>query len=336
MNHLENTPFPAFIADGELKITAVNRLAGAVRCGAPLETLTDEKGVSAVKTLGVGESAVICCRLDPPMTAIATRISENEYFVRANVLATALMKHAENLRGLGRASFGELCRMSGKNVIPSYEMPRFRRAVFLQRQLNEYVCRVLDVMSEKFAPVDFSAVVKSLVSAASAALEGTGAGVIATGDLSPCPVLASRRDLAYMLLSCAALCFAELKGRLVEIRVKKSGHFATACIMCAVKDGSRTAELMNAVPDARAEQIAENEDALLIASHARLLCELNGGTLSAFSEKDTLHINAAFETFRDDTLSLCAPPAADKELCRFASELFAVFCGTETEMFTES
>ena len=336
MKHLDNTPFPAFTADGELKIITANRLARTVRAGAALETLTDAEGMEAVKTLGVGESTVIYCKLDPPMTAIATRISENEYLVRANAVVSALMKHAENLRFLGKASLGELCRMSGKDEIPSYEIPRFRRAVFLQRQLNEYVCRILNVMPEKFAPVDFSAAVKSLASAASAALEGTGSGVIATGDLSPCPVLASRKDLAYMLLSCAALCFSGFKGRLVEIRVKKSAYFVAADIMCAVKDGSRTAELINAVPDASARLIAENEDELLIASYARLLCELNGGTLSAYSEKDTLHISAAFETFRDDTLSLCAPPESDEELCRSASELFAVFRGTEREMFTEN
>lgn len=336
MTYLESTSFPAFTADGDLRIKETYRLSGAVRCGTPLEALTDKSGIDVVKSLEPGESAVICCKLDPPVTAIATRTSENEYLFRAGVVVSALMKHAENLRRMGKASLGELCRMSGRGEIAPCDMPRLRRAVFLQQRLGEYVCRVLNVMPEKFAPVDLSAAVRSLASAAAAALEGTATGVIATGDLSPCPVLASRKDLAYMFLSCVALCFAELKGRLVEIRVKRNGRFVCADIMCAVRDGSRMADLINSAPGGPVERFAENEDALFMASYARLLCELNGGALSATLENDTLYIRTSFETFRDDTLSLCAPPVSGPELCRFASELFRAVSGAGAEMFTEN
>ena len=242
-------------------------------------------------------------------------------------LTIALIVVLTLVLGLGVTVFAGLDSICAAPCVEPENMPRLRRAVFLQQRINEYITRALLPLSEKFAPVDFTQTVRSCAAAASDALAGSGLGVVCTGDLGEAPVFVSRKDLAYAVLSLLALAFSLTNGRLVEIRIDRGKSGVSADMMFSVSDqnGARFCRLLDPESpsnDLPGEKCAET---LFLASYSRLMCDLSGGELLYSLADGVAHLTPTFPVMRSDTVTLCSPPLIPRELALYAKALFECF-----------
>ena len=170
MAYIENVVFPSFDLGPELRIisknfTSSSRFA-ALRMGKSMSDITDTAGMNALRALNDGESTAITCFCPAPVGAVVYRCGER-YIVRINSVTAALVKRAQEVRELTREVFAGLDSICAAPCVEPENMPRLRRAVFLQQRINEYITRALLPLSEKFAPVDFTQAVRSCAAAAS-------------------------------------------------------------------------------------------------------------------------------------------------------------------------
>ena len=330
MAYIENVVFPSFDLGPELRIisknfTSSSRFA-ALRMGKSMSGITDTAGMNALRALNDGESTAITCFCPAPVGAVVYRCGER-YIVRINSVTAALVKRAQEVRELTREVFAGLDSICAAPCVEPENMPRLRRAVFLQQRINEYITRALLPLSEKFAPVDFTQAVRSCAAAASDALAGSGLGVVCTGDLGEAPVFVSRKDLAYAVLSLLALALSLTNGRLVEIRIDRGKSGVSADMMFSVSDqnGARFCRLLDPESpsnDLPGEKCAET---LFLASYSRLMCDLCGGELLYSLSGGVAHLTPAFPVMRSDTVTLCSPPLLPRELMLCAKALFECF-----------
>ncbi|GEM_PF-5737891 len=330
MAYIENVVFPSFDLSPELRIisknfTSSSRFA-ALRTGKSMSGITDTAGMNAIRGLSDGESTAITCFCPAPVGAVVCRCGE-KYTVRINSVTAALVKRAQEVRELTREVFAGLDSICAAPCVEPENMPRLRRAVFLQQRINEYITRALLPLSEKFAPVDFTQTVRSCAAAASDALAGSGLGVVCTGDLGEAPVFVSRKDLAYAVLSLLALAFSLTNGRLVEIRIDRGKSGVSADMMFSVtnQNGARFRRLLDPEyfsKDLPGEKCAET---LFLASYSRLMCDLSGGELLYSLSGGVAHLTPTFPVMRSDTVTLCSPPLIPRELALYAKALFECF-----------
>ena len=330
MAYIENVVFPSFDLGPELRIisknfTSSSRFA-ALRMGKSMSGITDTAGMNALRALNDGESTAITCFCPAPVGAVVYRCGER-YIVRINSVTAALVKRAQEVRELTREVFAGLDSICAAPCVEPENMPRLRRAVFLQQRINEYITRALLPLSEKFAPVDFTQAVRSCAVAASDALACSGLGVVCTGDLGEAPVFVSRKDLAYAVLSLLALAFSLTNGRLVEIRIDRGKSGVSADMMFSVSDqnGARFCRLLD--PESPANDLPGEKcaETLFLASYSRLMCDLCGGELLYSLSGGVAHLTPTFPVMRSDTVTLCSPPLLPRELMLCAKALFECF-----------
>ncbi len=320
MADIEEIVFPAFTLDTDLKIVSKNfvsaRSFSALRVGKSASLITDEDGMNKLRALKPGESASFTCFCPAPVGALAFRMEES-ILVRINPATAALVEHARDMQRLNKelfTGFHELC--AGETVDPR-SMPRLRRLVFMQERINEYIARALLPQSERFCRTDFVQTASGAAAAASGVLSETGRGVVCTGDLSSADVFVSLKDISYMILALVSVSVELSCGRLTEIRISRTKASVSAEFMFSVSP-RKAAVFLQAfsfeLPERSDTRRAEERELSFLASYSRLLCELNGGSLTAAVSDGVACVRTEFPICRDDTVTLSVPPLLVREL----------------------
>ncbi len=330
MKDIDNLAYPAFTLDENLKITCKNKAASSfsssIYKGKLFEKLTDKDGIGKIKSLKTGESAVVNCFLPCPLASVAQR-GPAGYVVRVNAVTAALMERAKRVRYISEQCADRICELGSGEFIPPENMIRLRRAAFLQQRLNDYIGRVVDPMPEEYRYSNLASIAVNCASAVTDSLSGSLIGAVCTGDLSPSPVFVSQKDIAVLLLSCAAMAFYLLQGRMIELRLEKHGAEVTLCFMfsSSAESAAACSGFFNVSAPDSVPGLSEDAERAFTAAHIRLLCELNGGDLAFSYQNGIASISVTFPVLRDDTLSLCSPLISLSDLCELVLPLLECF-----------